>query len=874
MQRGRTIPNRTDARVRSWSVFTAVAAGIIAAGAFGGSDPLGPLTGHNDLHLSPLLFAAAGLLSALILILPRPAAWTATLLASLLMGAGVSRARLFELPPDHLARLFTHADPADPASLIRLRGLVVDQPSADAAPAGSLDAKLVRYSTPSKAFTLRASSVVTDAGATRVRGTIRVYASGLEDGQIEPGDRVEILGLLRPPRARMNPGESDARAWAMQSGRAGSLLASADTIQNLDAGQSLQAGAAPDAGSPTERMSARIIRLLERRRSHASALLDTERSGSSVVRAMVLGERSPDGREDAAFARTGVSHLLAISGFHLAILVGLTVGAVRIAGDFPRTEAVVGLAVVAGYALLVPARTPILRAALLAAVLLLAHWFYRKWDRLTLLGWVATALIIFRPLDLGTLGFQLTVGVTALLIWLADTAHPWSFGEPTRFAVDQRLLPSRPLPVRALDKIRGLVVTSVLVWALAAPVVIYHTGSLNPLAPIAVIIATPIASAIQVVGMAGVLVRVVSEPLGGVFVDGAHALGSVLGAITLGFDGLGAHRVLPPVSVAWAGSALGVGVFVVVRARLLDWRPWLAVFVVIAWLGVEVRTARTLPSGVAARVDMLSVGDGSCLLVRSGGDAMLWDAGSLTPGLGVRTIPRALRAAGSPRVPTALITHANIDHYAALPDAARSIGLERVFVSAPALATMRASDPGSAERVFLDELALLGVEVRPLSRGDAVPMGGGVLRVLWPPADPPVSIRARNDRSLVARLEIPTDAGERRVLLVGDIQRSAMLLLLDDARSAAGAGTLNAEITELAHHGSHHAVAEEFLRAVGPRVVLQSTGPSRAHDRRWNGMKGELSADLGTWWGITARDGALRAEIGRDGRAWARTAVR
>jgi len=255
---------------------------------------------------------------------------------------------------------------------------------------------------------------------------------------------------------------------------------------------------------------------------------------------------------------------------------------------------------------------------------------------------------------------------------------------------------------------------------------------------------------------------------------------------------------------------------------------------------------------------MLSVGDGSCLLVRAGDDALLWDCGSLRPSLGVRTIPYALRALGRPRVPVAVVTHANIDHYAALPDAASAIGLRTVYVSAPALETMRAGPPGSAGGVFLDRLGRLGVEVLPLSRGDSVPLGGHRLEILWPPADPPPVIRARNDRSLVARLAAPTAGGVRTVLLTGDIQRGAMLLLLADAE--AGAVSLDTDVLELPHHGSHHPAAERFFGAVTPAAVLQSTGPRRVGDARWDEERAWLF-DRGGSWRVTATEGAVYAEI-------------
>ena len=855
--RPRVIPTRLDARRRAWACAGGVGLGVLAArGLIETGVVFNPGTGGP--HLSPIVFGAAGLLAAMVLLVPSGLARGLVLGAAVLVGFGSAHARLAEPPPDHLSRLLVGAHPSDAPLLVRVRGMILSSPRRTEVEAGTLDEKLVRFGTPADAFRLRLDSAISADEATPdiqtsrpATGTVRLLVGDLTPGEVRAGDRIEVLGLLSAVGPPMNPGQPDSRLWARQSGDAGSLRASAGTLRIIE-----PAGVG-------DRIRALAVRRIAEFRRRAIDTIDGDTPGADAVRAMLLGERVRTGRADAAFVRTGTSHLLAISGFHLSVLAMLTVGLVRTAGDRPKLEAAVGLAFLAAYLLLVPAHTPIVRAALLAAAALVARFFARRWDTLTLLGWATAMLIVFRPMDLTTLGFQLTIGVTALLVWMTTGRHPWTTGRTMRVTLDATL--GRPVTRRRMvfESVRAAAVTALLVWLASAPIILYHTGSFNPLAPLAVLVATPFATAIQVLGLAGLAASAVSEPIGHALLGGTLGLGRALAWITGLFDAAGTHRVFPPVSVVWSACALGAVLFLIVRARLRDWRPWAALACVAVWFGVETTAAADLGPGVAARVDMLAIGDGSCLLVRAGGDAVLWDAGSLRPRMGVRAIPSALRELGSPRVRTALVTHANVDHYGALPDAAVAIGLRRVLVSAPALATMRTAGDGSAERLFLSQMAALGIRVEPFARGDTLRLGGATLRVLWPTTEPPRRIRAANDRSLVARLEVPTDAGERRVLLVGDIQRPAMLMLLADdlPDGAPGPGPLDADITELAHHGSHHAVAEAFLEAVDPSVVLQSTGPSRAGDRRWNRVKREL----GAWWGITARDGALWSAIGEDG---------
>lgn len=848
--------DRTAARRRAWAAFAALAAGVwlsraMHAGAAGPPTNLLP----DGVPLSVFLFGAAGLCSAAAFVLPPRATTLALALAATALGAAVHTSRVCERPPDNLLRLVGPTHHADPPPLVRIEGRITGRPTRDAQSPGSLDEMLTRFGRAPTRLPVRIDTAHLPSGPVRASGTVNIYATGLDPGATDdpratPGARIALTGLLHTPKPAANPGASDPRAWAAQSGSVGWIATDADAIEPL-----------PPRG-PADRLAALPVRAAAALRSVAVRTLqeDARTPAGTITAEMLLGEGTPDRREQARFARTGIAHLLAISGFHLALLVGLVVGAIRLTGDRPRLEAVVGLVFILLYATLVPARTPIIRAALLASAVLLAHCFARRWDKGALLGWVAAGLVLWRPLDLFTLGFQLTVGVTALLIMLLGGHHPWIAGPEPLLGEP---IDGRAGPVWWVRRfVRTLAVTSVLVWLVTAPVIAYHLGTVNPLTPIAVIVATPIASLLQATGLAGLAVSPFSDALGGLLLGLAHHLGGALAGVVGVMETLPGHTVLAPLSLAWTVSAVALAIAFIRRARLRDPALWAAAAVVLAWLAVEASSRNDLSEGVSARVDALHVGDGSCLLVRVGEDAVLWDAGSLRPGLGVRTIPRALRELGAPRVRTALVTHANIDHYAALPDAAPSIGLERVLVSAPALETMRTAAEGSAEAVFLGLLDALGVVVEPVSAGDSVPIGGAELEILWPAAGPPERIITRNDRSLVARLSVETDGGPRRVLLTGDIQRAAMLSVLERATEPLG---VRADVLELPHHGSHHAAAERFFAEVAPVAVLQSTGPSRLGDERWGGALRSVLGRGGAW-SITARDGAVFAEILDDGR--------
>lgn len=270
------------------------------------------------------------------------------------------------------------------------------------------------------------------------------------------------------------------------------------------------------------------------------------------------------------------------------------------------------------------------------------------------------------------------------------------------------------------------------------------------------------------------------------------------------------------------------------------------VLILIGWIAFE-RTFTLRTPGAQASVHALAVGDGSAYVIRSGGEAALWDAGSWRPDVGRRLIPEACRAMGVPRADVAFITHANIDHYMGLLDAAGPLRI-RTVVTGESFARAAEADPGGSPAFVLSELARLGVAHRVAVAGDVFEIGAARLTVLHPPAG--FVPRAENDASLVAMLETPAGG---RVLLTGDIQREAMAVLLESGAD------LSADAIELPHHGSAHEAAYDFVRRVNPRVVLQSTGRQRLDDPRWDPLR------EGRSWLVTQRHGMSSVHLLPDG---------
>lgn len=805
-----------------------------------------------------LWFAIAGLAGALAG-LTRQRVCAGLMIVSVgMIGAGVAAVRVHRAGGMTLDRALAVDDPAIGWRLVRVEGVVVGPVERWSGWRGAL-ARFVR--TRDAWFVpMRVDRVWDDASGSWVDARGRVRLAVGEAVEVAAGDRVVVRGRFRPIRPAMNPGQTDPRRWAAQRGEAGSIGVPRASLVGLVRGER----------GLVSRAWWWVVGGVDRVRSRAGAMLgagDERDAGRGLLRALVLGQREVAMEPvRASFARVGLAHVLAISGFHIAVLAGMLVLVVRLLGERGGLGGLLVAVVLAGYLVVVPAHTPVVRAGVMVLALVGVEATGRRYDRLAVLGWIGVGLLVWRPMDVLGMGLQLSFGLTAALLWLmgpiADRVRGVrggvAFGAGG-VGVRPRMGVWRWIGGRA----RVLVLASALCWTLALPIVLGRIGVVSPLAVVLTVAVVPV---VVVLLWGGYLALAIGLVLPGV----SSAMGRVLGvvgdgvvAVVRAAEGTPGMVVRVP-AVPWAWSACAAGVVVAgwwvwahrdglaQRGRRWRWGVGIAGVVVAAWGVWAMRAHGRLDSDVAVRIDMLAVGDGSCLIVRAGGgEAVLWDCGSSRADVGVALVPRAARALGVHRVRTAVVTHANLDHFVGLLDAAGPLGIERVLVGGLFVDAAR-DEPGGAEAALLAGLETRGIAVVRVAAGDVIGLGhtraGGAIELRF------VSPRAGwtpgrvNDASLVA---VVVADGLRAAVLTGDVQDEAIGRLLEQP-------DLGAPVLELPHHGSYRASAGGLVGRVDPRAVLQSTGAGRVDDGRW------ASAMRGRWRGLTAIDGAVWAEVRTD----------
>lgn len=675
----------------------------------------------------------------------------------------------------------------------------------------------------------------------KASGLVRVMVGGDESG-LHVGDVVEIEGVMRGSGARRNVGDRDWTRWANMEGFAGRV--------SVIGGGSVEV-VGRDGGVVSW---IRRVRSVLRERAMVALGMDEdadsagrgEGAGSVVMGALLLGERAVgvgyEREVERGFARVGVGHVLAVSGFHVAVLAGMcvllvrVVGMERVVGGWVgmRVEALVVCGALLLMWVLVPVRVPMVRAMVLIGVVMVSRGLGRRYDTMAVLGWVAVGLMMWRPMDVLSMGYQLSVGMTGLLVWMSRPRDE-------RLSIDGRCERKGLLGwVWTAMKVNGAC------WFLALPVVMWHVGVVSLVGFVMAVVVALMAGVLMGAGYVQVLVGVVWPSAGArtlVVVEWmAEMVAGFVGAVD-GWEWSSVRGV--NLGVLWTIAATGVIWLVLVRARVVTKKRLIVACGVLLVWGVAEYRARSYVDGV--RVEMVDVGDGSAHLVRSGGEAMLYDCGSLDYRLG-GTMERVAWARGVRRISTVIVSHDNVDHFNGLVDLVRGgVGFERVYIG-----SHMNENAGRGWNATRAELESRGVEVVVMGRGDSFVFGDALVSCVG--GGQQIEGGTVNDTSLVVRVDIRTSAGHRAVLMTGDI----------GARGVEGidGGVMEGVVVmELPHHGSVSGSASalrSFVERVDPDVVLQSTGPERV-DGRWEDWK------VGRAWYASAERGGAWVEIGIDG---------
>ncbi len=632
---------------------------------------------------------------------------------------------------------------------------------------------------------------------------------------LSAGERWRLVVRLRRPHGYANPGGFDLEAWLLERNlRATGYVRAGDANARLDA-------FAGRFGDHVQRARERV------RERIARALADARYAG--VVAALAIGDQRaiPD-QQWTVFNRTGVGHLVSISGLHvtaLAALAGWAAAAlarrsIRLTDRLPARHAgaIVGVAVAGVYTMLAGAEVPALRTFAMLATGAAGLLASRHGTSGAIWLWALAIVLALDPWAVLSAGFWLSYGAVAVLIYAGagraghDRAPTWRGrwvaslreGARTQWAVTVGLVPF------ALVLFGQVSIVSPVANAVAIPVV---TLGVVPLA------------------VAGIVV-----PLDALFLA-AHAVLEPLMGVLAWLAGASAAAWAQHAPIPWTVATAAVGVVWLLAPRGVPGRALGAI-----WLAPLALVMPPAPPEGTARVTVLDVGQGLAVVVRTHRHALVYDTGPRwheTADAGSRIVAPFLRREGIGRVDALVVSHQDLDHAGGALSVLRAVPVGRVVSSLPP------DHPVVAERA--DASADRCVD-RMRWRWDGVDF-----EVLHPPPAFYDDARAKmNDLSCV----LAVTAGRSRVLLSGDIEARSELRLLDEARDA-----LPADVLVVPHHGSRTSSTPAFVAAVDPAVAIFTPG----YRNRFGHPRPEVVARYvarGATTLRTDRDGAVTFEVG------------
>lgn len=581
-----------------------------------------------------------------------------------------------------------------------------------------------------------------------------------------PGNMIEVAGTFSAFTRAANPGEFDEFLYYESRGMNGKLFVESLSVRDAH----------------YDVISYTFFSLRQKAVQQLFDVMDEDDAG--ILCAMLLGEKAylPE-EEKELYQKTGIGHMLAISGLHISFLGAGLFFFLRKYVLPMRAAVLITVFFLFLYGEFTGFPVATTRAVLMMCCLLFARYTGRSYDSLSALSFSGILTLVEQPTQLFQCGFLLSYAAMAGILLFAPVLEKMD----------------------GAGGIKKAILSGVSVFATTMPVMLWFYYEICPYSVLANLVVLPVLSLLIGVGMAGCVLSFFWLSGSGFVLASVHYV-------------LQFYEYVCRLVQALPGSVIVTGrpplwfiilYYVVLFAAVWSYGRWERRVSVCAGVALFAILCFFAKRKVDFLYTQLSVGQGDCACIFSGGSTYLIDGGSSSQGaVGKNTIRNFLKYYGRTQIDRVFISHSDADHTNGIVELVEKQDAWGLRVGCILLPQLQEQDENYEKlvRIFAEH----GTTVVTMKKGDYLTEGGLTISCLHP--FPDYEWKSENDYSLT--LQICYE--DMRILSTGDLEESGESML----------GELDGpyDLLKVGHHGSKTSTSADFLRRVSPLHAVISAG--------------------------------------------------
>ena len=688
---------------------------------------------------------------------------------------------------------------------------------------------------PTSTFYLEINKIKTAAGWMDTTSTIKVYVSEPVLG-LNAGDIIQADCWLDRIKPATNPGQFNSAAHfarknifiTCQTKSVGAIKLLKETPQNFFAKLKIKLQQIATSGLTD----------------------DLSEQNKGLTQALLLGYRGDiDPEIFSAFRRTGLLHLISLSGLHLGILISIIWFLTKTIGlDKPARGWLCIIAIII-FLTIVPARSPVLRASVIGFAFCGAMILGRKTNPLNTLAFAAIVLLLIRPTNLFEAPWQLSFASVLGILLFCDIIATFICQKTNDY-----FYPSLQDPPKILKRFVYIIIqlfsVGLAAWLASAGILLYHFHTITPLAAVWTIVAFPLVAVILVVGFFKTVLAILLPTVAFLLSSIIDILSNILIWMVQFIADLNISEILigntPILTILLYCIFTAVMVLPIFLRRPVVKKMILTIgFLLVVICLSTIKFQRINRNDLT--ITCLDVSHGQAVLIQMPGRTnLLFDAGSLFKrNVGQRIVNPFLTFNGINKIDSIFISHRDMDHINAIPGVVQNVNIKNIYSSTAFFENLETHRPANLLHNWLKEKDL---KIQPVSE-QIVTDSDATIKILWPLKDDKLKDSSENDKSMVYLLQF----AERKILICSDTGNSVQDNLLQVYPD------LSADIIILPHHGSATSLSQSFIEKINPKITISSCS-RRNYESVIKNSPQRLSENF-----YTPAHGAITVSIKNDG---------